>query len=60
MKDWRKAKKMYRVAFRQPDGGRRAQAPDMEEALTAWIEELRGSHVRVTRTSIQKKALMSW
>ena len=29
----------------------------MEEALTAWIEELRGSHVRVTRTSIQKKAL---
>ena len=43
----------------QPGGGRRAQAPDMEEALTAWIKE-RGSHVRVTRTSIQKKALMSW
>ena len=60
--DWRKAKnKLTELPSKrcpQPSGGRKAQAPDLEEALTAWIEEL--SHVRVTRTSIQKKALMSW
>jgi len=37
---------------RQPGGGSEAQAPDKEEALTAWIEELRGNHARVTKTSI--------
>ena len=36
---------------RQPNGGHWAPAPDMEEAHTAWIEELRSSHARVTRTS---------
>ena len=64
MKDWRKAKnkltELPSKRCRQPGGSRRAQAPDMEEALTAWIEQLRGSHARVTRNSIQKKALMYW
>jgi len=61
VRDWRKVKnkltELPSKRCRQPGGGRKAQAPDMEEALTAWIEELRGSHARVTRTSIQKKAL---
>ena len=64
VKDWRKAKnkltELPSKRRRQPGGGRRAQAPDIEEVLTAWIEDLRGSHARFTRTSIQKKALMSW
>jgi len=59
--DWRKAKNkltgLPSKKCRQPGGGRKAQVPDMKEVLTAWIEELRGSHARVIRTSIQKKAL---
>jgi len=42
----------------QLGGGRKTQATDMKEALTAWIEELKGSHAKVTRTSIQKKVLL--
>ena len=63
VRDWRKTKNKHTELpskrCRQPSGGRRAQAPDMEVALTAWIEELRGSHVRVTRTSIQIYILSS-
>ena len=38
-------------------GGRNAQLPDMEEVLVCWIDEMRSNNLRVTRSSIQRKAL---
>ncbi len=42
---------------RLPGGGRKPHVEDMEEVLTAWIEQQRGRHLRVTRTAIQRKAV---
>ena len=36
-------------------GGCKAQAPDVEEPLTAWIEELRGSHLTVQEPSSRRR-----
>ena len=38
-------------------GGRKANDPDMEDVLAAWISDLRAENLRVTRTQIQGKAL---
>ena len=38
-------------------GGRKAALPDLEEELVAWIESLRAQNLRVTRSSVQSKAL---
>ena len=39
------------------EGGRKAALPDLEEELVAWIESLRAQNLRVTRSSVQSKAL---
>ena len=61
VRDWRKQKNKLAVlpskSLCLPGGGRRAHAPDIEETLTAWIEDQTSRHLRVTRTTIQKKAL---
>ncbi len=61
VRDWRKRKdKLAQVptkARQLPGGGRKAHAPEMEEELTAWIDNQRSNHLRVTRSSIQRKAL---
>ncbi len=38
-------------------GGRKVALPEMEEELAAWIEGLRSQNFKVTRTSIQYKAV---
>ena len=38
-------------------GGRKAQLPDMEEVLVCWIDEMQSNNLRVTWSSIQRKAL---
>jgi len=47
VRDWREAKNQHielpMKRCRQPDGSCKAQAPDTEEALTALIEELKGT-----------------
>ena len=61
VRDWRKQKEKLALvpakSQRLPGGRRKAHAPDMEEELIAWIDSQRSGHLRVTRSSIQRKAL---
>lgn len=61
VRDWRKRKDLLKEQApkrqRLLGGGRKAQAPSMEDALTVWINDQRSLHIRVTRSSIQRKAL---
>ena len=60
IRDWRKQrdqlKELPSKRLRLTGGGRKAQAPDMEEELSAWIDSQRSLHIRVTRSAIQLKA----
>ena len=38
-------------------GGRKASLPDLEEELLAWIDALRATNLRVTRSSVLRKAI---
>ena len=61
IREWRKKKESLLTLpdkkKRLHGGGRKANQPDMEEALLSWVSDLRCSHLRVTRTQIQRKAL---
>ena len=38
-------------------GGCKASLPEMEEELVVWIDALRASNLRITRISVQRKAI---
>ena len=61
VREWRKQKTelvhLPSKKKRLDGGGRKAALPDMEEELTEWIETLRSKNMRVTRPSIQAKAV---
>ncbi len=58
---WRKNKASLQALpsekKRLEGGGRKPLNLDMEDNLLAWINELRASNLRVTRSQIQRKAL---
>ena len=59
VRDWRKQKYQHKElpskCLRLTGGGRKPQAPDMEE-LSAWIDSQGPLHTHVTRSAIQLKA----
>ena len=59
--EWRKQKpqleSLPRKKRRMDGGGRKAALPDVEEELLAWIDALRATNLRVTRSSVQGKAI---
>ena len=61
VREWRKLKaeleKLPEKKRRLEGGGRKPALPEMEEELSSWIENLRASNFKVTRTSIKQKAL---
>lgn len=61
VREWRKQKaELLRLPFKKRrlvGGGRKVALPEVEEKLAAWIESLRSQNLRVTRSSIQRKAL---
>ena len=61
VREWRKQKDELQTLptkkKRLSGGGRRAELPDLEEELAAWIEALRSQNARVTRSSVQSKAV---
>ena len=60
VREWRKKKEsllMLPDKKKRLHGGRKANQPDIKEALMSWVSNLRCSHLRVTRTQIQRKAL---
>ena len=61
VREWRKQKErlesLPRKKRRMDGGGRKAALPDMEEELVAWIDALRATNLRVTRSSVQRKAI---
>ena len=61
VREWRKQKpqleSLPRKKRRMDGGGRKAALPDLEEELLAWIDALRATNLRVTRSSVQRKAI---
>ena len=61
VREWKKQKDDLELlptkTKRLPGGGRRPALPEVEESLAAWIEGLRAQNARVTRSSVQMKAL---
>lgn len=61
VREWRKQKEQLESLpskkRRMDGGGRKAALPDMEEELLAWIDALRATNLRVTRSSVQRKAI---
>ncbi len=61
VREWRKQKEDLKglppKKKRMTGGGHRAALPEMEENLAAWIENMRAQNARVTRSSVQMKAL---
>ena len=61
VREWRK-KKQQLIALppkkkRLEGGGKKPLIPEIEEKLEEWIEHLRAGNLRVTRISIQRKAM---
>ena len=61
VREWRKQKnsltELPTKKRRLEGGGRKAAYPNLEEVLVSWIEQLREENLRVTRSSVQAKAL---
>ena len=61
VREWRKQKQLLeslpRKKRRLDGGSRRAALPETEEELVVWIDALRASNLRVTRNSVQRKAI---
>ena len=61
VREWKKQKDdlelLPRKTKRLPGGGRRTALPEVGESLAAWIEGLRAQNARVTRSSVQMKAV---
>ena len=61
VREWRKQKQQLETLpskkRRLDGGGRKAALLDMEEELVAWIDVLRADNLRVTRSSVQRKAI---
>lgn len=61
MHEWKKQKaqldSLPAKKRRLDGGGRKPAMPQLEEELSSWIENLRSGNFKVTRSSIQRKAL---
>ena len=61
VREWRKQKQQLESVLskkrRLDGGGRKAALPDMEEELVAWIDALRAENLRITHSSVQRRAI---